>query len=97
MFKIKEKNNMKNEINNNPQNEAMQYDTVLAAVIAFGFTHVGDDIYTHPTYKTRLVKMNENYFHMQFRMKSGEWVSTFSAKHVHTLKSRLNTYCDACL
>lgn len=83
---------------NKQQNtEAMQYNTVLAAVIAFGFTHIGDNIYSHPKYNTRLVKIDDNYFHMQFKMKNGEWVSTFSAKHVHTLKSRLNTFCDACL
>ena len=80
---------------NSPLNRQIAYDTVLAAVIDFGFTHIGNDIYTHPIYKTRLVKIDDNYFHMQFRMKNGEWVSTFSLRHVHTLKSRLNTFCDA--
>ena len=81
----------------NSTDTQMGYDTVLAAVIDFGFYKAADGGYIHDQYKTRLLEKQDGTFNMQFKIKDGTWCTTFTAYDVHGLKRTLNTFCDACL
>lgn len=77
--------------------EGNNVNTLLVAVISFGFYEDGNGGYIHDIYKTRLLKRYDGTFNMQFKTNDDEWCTTFTAYDVDGLKRKLNTFCDACL
>ena len=88
-----------NNLQNNQKSDAppMGYDTLLAAVISFGFYEDENGGYVHDVYQTKLLKRDDDTFNMQFKMQDGEWCTTFTVYDVSGLKRKLTTFCDAVL